>query len=166
VNQQINGPDQAVPKIQPARRTKNDRSIAAKAPTAPRANTPARDEEAADDATRSANEVANLRLSEVKKVHIEIRGDAASNELRNNLVESLGSSGVVTAATNADEADAALKIVISKSGPQIEASALLVNARGTVLWRSARGYSGAIPKVVSEIVKDLLSQIRLARAGN
>ncbi len=150
VNQQINGSAEAAPKSQPARRTKNDRSLAAKTPSSPRADAPAqtRDEEVADDATRSGSGVANLRLSEVKKIYIEIRGDAAFNELRSNLVERLGSSGVVTAATNADEADAALKIVVSQSGSQIEASALLVNARGTVLWPKARRrYSGETTKV-------------------
>ena len=117
--------------------------------------------------TRSGGAVANLTLREVKKVYIEMRGDAAFNELRSNLVESLGSSGVVTAATNADEADASLKIVVSQTrAGDIQASARLVNARGTVLWpkagRGARRYSGETTKVVSEIVKDLLSEIRLA----
>jgi hypothetical protein len=108
------------------------------------------------DAVRSSGVVPNLKLSEVKKIYIEIRGDAALNELRSNLIESLNSSGVVAAATNADEADAALKIVVS----QTNTSAQLVNARGTVLWRGRR-YSGDPNKVVSEIVKDLLSEIRI-----
>lgn len=165
VNDRNNVPDKAAEK--PARRTKSDRSIAANVPSSPGANPPAQagDEDVAD-VTRSGSVVANLRLRDVKKVYIEIRGDAAFNELHSNLVESLGSSGVVAAATNADDADAALKIVVSQTRPQIEASALLVNARGTVLWQGARRYSGEIPKVVSEIVKDLLVQIRLARAGN
>jgi hypothetical protein len=90
-----------------------------------------------------------LKLSEVRKVYVELRGDP---ELRTKVVESLGSSGVV-AITNADEADAALKIVVS----QTRATAQLVNARGTILWRSATS------KTVSEIVKDLLSEIRRAR---
>ncbi len=102
------------------------------------------------DETRSGTVVPNLKLSEVKKVYVEVRGDA-SNELRSNLIESLNSSGAVTATTNPDEADAALKIVVSQTGT----SAQLVNARGTVLWR---GNS-------KQIVKDLLSEIRLARAG-
>jgi hypothetical protein len=159
---------------QPARRAKTDRSNAAKAPSSARADAPAqpRDEDVADDVTRSGNVVAELRLKEVKKVYIEMRGDAAFNQLRSNLVESLGSSGVVAVATDADEADASLKIVFSQTsagGTQIE-SALLVNARGTVLWpkagRSARRYSGESTKVLSEIVKDLLSEIRLARTGH
>ena len=163
VNQQINVSDQAAPKSPPARQTKNERPIAAKPFPSPRADVPAqpRDEEVADDATRSGSGVANLKLSEVKKVYIQIRGDEA---LRNTLIERLGSSGVVTAATNADDADAALKITVSQNGPQIEVSALLVNARGTVLWpKVRRPYSGDTNKVASEIVKDLLSEMRLAR---
>ena len=102
------------------------------------------------DAVRSNNAVPNLKLSEVKKIYIEIRGDA-SNDLRTNIVESLNSSGLVTAAS-ADEADAALKIVVS----QTSTSAQLVNARGTVLWRGRS-------TVASDILKDLLSAIRQAR---
>ncbi len=108
-------------------------------PASPGADAPAqaRDEDVAADVTRSGSVVANLTLREVKKIYVEMRGDAAFDELRSNLVESLGSSGVVAATTNADEADAALKIVVSQTRPQIEASARLVNARGTVLWPNA-----------------------------
>lgn len=170
----INGSDKAVAKTtepdrtasQPARRAQSDRSIVPKVPSSPGADAPAQpDEDVAADVTRSGGVVANLRLREVKKVYIEIRGNAAFNELRSNLVESLGSSGMVAATTNADEADAALKIVVSQTSSGIEATALLVNARGIVLWRGTRRYSGEIPKVVSEIVKDLLAQIRRARTA-
>lgn len=122
------------PAPQPSPRIKNERATIAKPP----ANVD-------DDVTRSANVVANLKLKEVKKIYVEIQGD----ELRSNVVESLNSSGVVSA-TSRDEADAALKIVVSQSG----ASARLVNARGTVLW-SKTGE-------VSEIVNDLLSAIKRA----
>jgi len=120
----------------PARRPKPAKVFTSPAPAPPR-----------DDMTRGGgNAVPNLRLKEVKKIYIEIRGDAA---LRNDLVESLNSSGVVTAAPNADEADAALKIVVSQNGM----SAVLVNARGTVLWPKdrRRRYSST-----SDIIKDLL----------
>ena len=165
-------PDQAASKT--ARRIRSERLTAAKAPAAasPAANAPTQlnDEDVAG-VMRSGRVVANLTLREVKKVYIEIRSNAAFDELRGNLVESLGSSGVVGATTDADEADAALKIVVSqRDGSQIEASALLVNARGAVLWpqagRGTRRYSGETSKVVSELVKDLLSAIRLARAGH
>jgi hypothetical protein len=99
----------------------------------------------------------NLTLREVKKIHIEIRGESAFNDLRSNLVDKLNSSGLVAAAANADDGDAALKIVISGN----QASAQLVNARGTVLW--SRRYSG---EVTPEIVNDLVSEIRRARTGN
>ncbi len=159
VIEKTNQPDKAVARTTP--RTKNDRS--AKVTPSPTAEAPAvSDEDVAADVTRSGNVVANLTLKEVKTVYIEVRGDAALDEIRNNLVKTLGSSSVVAATTNADEADAALKIVI-RGGPQIEASALLVNARGTVLWRGPRRYSGETTKVMSEIVNDLLSQIRRAR---
>ena len=116
-------------------------------------------------ATRSGSTVLNLKLSEVKKVYVEIRGGGASlDDLRSNIVDKLGSSGVVTS-TNADEADAALKITISQTtSGSLEASAQLVNARGPVLWpkTGTRRYTGDAATVVSEIMKDLLSAIRQA----
>ena len=152
-------------------RARGDRSPSAKAPstrdTSPSANTAAQtgQEEVAGDATRSSGAIPNLRLKDVKKVYIEMRGGAAFNDLRSSLNESLSSSGVIAATTNADDADAALKIVVSQTGT----SAQLVNARGEVLWptasRGARRYSGETSKVVSDIVRDLLSEIRLARGG-
>jgi len=143
-----NQPDKVATKATP--RIKGDRS--AKVISAPAAaETPP--DISDEDATRSGNVVANLTLKEVKKVYIDVRGDAALDEIRNNLVKSLGSSGMV-ATTNADEADAALKVTVS----QTSTSALLVNARGKVLW--TQRYSGETTKVVSDIVKDLLSAIR------
>jgi hypothetical protein len=150
----------------PERRPRSERSAATRVPavvnSSPGAGAPAQAGD--EDVTRSSDVVPNLKLSEVKKIYIEIRGNAAFNELRSNLVDSLRSSGVVAVASNADDADAALKIVVSQTGPQIEASVLLVNARGTVLWpkagRGARHYSGEIPKVASDIAKDLASEIK------
>ncbi len=138
-------------------RSNRDRSTAANVPSAP---APSQGSEEDADLMRSGSVVANLKLGDVKKVYIEVRGDAASEELRRKLVESLGSSGVV-AATTANEADAALKITVSQGG----ASALLVNARGTVLWPKAglARYSGETSKVLPEIIKDLLTDIKLAR---
>lgn len=163
-------PEPDRPASQSAQRIKNDRSTTAKMPatrdTSPGADpqTQTGDEDVAD-AVRSGSVVANLTLKEVKKVYIDIRSDAASNELRSNLVESLGASGVVGPTTDTDEADASLRIVVSQNST----SAVLVNARGKVLWPKAgrgRRYSGETSKVVSDIVEDLLSEIRLARAGS
>ena len=132
----IDGPDKAPAKATEPPRVKNERSTGAKVSSSP-------------DLTRSGNVVADPKLREVKKIYIDVRGD---DELRSSLYESLNSSGIVAATTNADEADAALKITVSQTGT----SARLINARGTVLWSKTT-------KVGSEIVKDLLSAIRLAK---
>ena len=170
VNQANNNAEQPVPTATPPVR-RPDRSTVAKAPptgsTSPDVAAQTRDEEADVDVTRSGSVVANLKLKEVKKVYVEMRGDMALDELRRNLLQSLGASNVVGETTNADEADAALKIVVSQTsaaGPQIEASARLVNARGVVLWGTRR-YSGETTKVMSDIVKDVTAEIRAARAG-
>ena len=111
------------------------------------------------EAMRSGSAVPNLKLSEVKKIYIEVRGDARAAQLRSKLIEILNSSGVVAATTNADEADAAFKVVVS----QTSTSARLVNARGVVLWPKAgraRRYSGDAGEVAAQIIKDLLSAIK------
>jgi hypothetical protein len=126
------------------------------------------DDVLAEDATRSGSAVVNLKLNEVKKIYIDLRGAGAPAgvmfaELRRDVIASLSSSGVVTATTDANEADASLKIVVSQSGVSVR----LVNARGTVLWpttgRGTRSYSGEPAKVISNIVKDLVAEIRAAR---
>lgn len=146
---------QSTPEVKPKHSTAKP-TPSARANTAP---PPARGEDADADVTRSVAAVPNLKLSEVKKIYIDIRGAAGADELRNKFVERLGSSGVLAIASNADDADAALKIVVSQTGSQMEASAQLVNARGTVLWPKGgkRSYSGDI---VSNVVNDLLSAIR------
>ena len=151
----------------PQRRIASNNSSAPKTPatasTSPSAIAPTQpgDEDVAA-ALRGGKEVANLSLKEVKKVYIDIRSEAALSKLRSNVVESLKSNGVVTATTNADEADAALKIVVSHN----EVTAQLVNARGVVLWpkagRVTRRYSGDPTRVVSQLVKDLLAEISRA----
>ncbi len=140
-----------VPKEKPPSRTK-----------APNAVAQPREE----DVTRSGNVVANLALRDVKRIYIDVRGEGAFSELRSNLAETLGSSGVVASTTDQNEADGALKIMVSPGGSQLEVTAQLVNARGSVIWPStgrARRYLGEPTKVVSEIIRDLLSDIRKAR---
>jgi len=136
------------------RSTRNS-STAAKVPSSSGASDPGHSREAdvAAEALRSGSVVAGVKLSEVKKIYIEIRGEAASDELRSKLIESFGSSGVVAITTDPDEADAALKLVASQNG----ASAMLVNARGVILWQ--KRYSGDLSNVAAGAVKDLLYAI-------
>jgi hypothetical protein len=175
----VNEADQAVAKAtqpvptptRPVPQAKSDKPTAAKTPVegSPSTDAAVRDENvAADDLTRSPGAVRSLTLKDVKKVYLDVRGEAVPSELRNNFLENFGPSGVVTGTTDADEADASLKIVISQTrAGGIEATARLVNARGAVLWPKAgtRRYSGETSKVVAEIVKDVLSEIRLARTA-
>ena len=120
-------------------------------------------DDSAPDVTRSGVVVPNLKLNEVKKVFIDVRGNAAPEDFRRELLARFGSSRGVTATTNADEADASLRIVLSHRGSQIEASVRLINARGVVLWpRSGRGtrrYSGEQSIIVSNILNDLQTAI-------
>ena len=162
VNDNSKGPEPIASQT-PARPKSNKSTATPKEPAA-RANVG--DEEGDENATRSGNVVANLSLKEVKKIYIDVRGDA---ELRRDVIAGVGSSGVVAATTNADEADASLKITLSQtSDTQIDASARLVNARGVVLWPKSGGrrYSGEKSKVLSDILRDLLSEIRAARAAH
>lgn len=145
--------------------TESDRSTVAKSPAAEQLPSPAGNDEV-EDVTRSGSTVSNLKLGEVKKILIVVRGDASFDVLRSNLAASLSPNDFAAVTTNPDEADGSLKIVVSQSGPEVEGSAQLVNARGNVLWSTGsrgRRYVGETTKVVSEIVKDLLSEIRAAR---
>ncbi len=140
-----------------------NRDTAAKTQSSPVAVDSPTDEDVAEDAVRSGNVVTNLTLGDVKKIYIDVRGAAASNELQTKLIDSLNSSGDIIATMNPGDADSSLKIAVAPSA----VSARLVNARGTVLWPKgggARRYSGETGEVVSQISRDLVSEIRLARA--
>jgi hypothetical protein len=83
-NERINEPDKGVmkaPEPEPRPR-KHERSTAAKATSSPETSAQVQGEDVAAEAMRSGNVVANLTLKEVKKIYIEIRGDAALSELR------------------------------------------------------------------------------------
>jgi hypothetical protein len=162
VNNNTNETEQPAPK--PARSKNRPGPAPAAVDRSPRESIAAQPvEENADDATRSGVAVPNLKLSEVRKIYIDMRGDAASDVLRDDLIKSFGATNVVSATTNAEEADASLKIVVSRRDSKIEATARLVNARGTVLWpksgRGTRRYAGETSKVISEMIKDLISEI-------
>jgi hypothetical protein len=151
VNNSSNASGNVAPKpsaSQSPRSRRNEKPITAQAQSSPP------DEDVAAEAVRSGNSVTGVKLNEVKKIYIDLRGDAAIDEIRRKLVDGFGSSGAVTTTTNADEADAALKIVTSRN----ETTAMLVNARGVVLWR--KRYSGDPGDVAREAVRDLLSVIR------
>lgn len=128
-----------------------------------------------------------VALGEVRKVYLELSGDGPLDELRRRLSVELNSSGLVIAAANTDEADAALKVSVARTrlsvtNPQsaappeeietrVEVSVRLVNAVGEVLWPRAgtgrgRRYAGVAAQVAPGVVEELLAAIRAARSGH
>lgn len=131
------------------------------------------------EATRSADpRLRAIPLGQVRKVYLELSGDGPLEELRRRLSAELNASGLV-ATTNADEAEAALKVSVSQtrvaktdgSDAPVEVSVRLVNAPGEVLWPGAVGargrrYTGVVAQVASGLSRDLLAEIRAARSGH
>lgn len=131
-----------------------------------------------------------VALGEVRKVYLELSGAGPLDELRRRLSVELNSSGLVIAATNTDEADAALKVSVARTRPsvknppsagsvappeeietRVEVSVRLVNAVGEVLWpRTGAGrgrrYAGVAAQVAPGVVEELLAEIRAARSGH
>ncbi len=137
--------------------------------------------------TRSGDpRTKGVALGEVRKVYLELSGDGPLDELRRKLSAELNSSGLVIAAANTDEADAALKVSVArtrlsvKNPPsagsaappeeretRVEVSVRLVNAVGEVLWpRRGRRFAGVAAQVAPGVVGELLAEIRAARAGH
>lgn len=122
--------------------------------------------------TRSGDaRMKGVALGEVRKVYLEVSGDGPLEELRRELSEELNSSGLVIAAANTDEADAALKVTVAHTETRVEVSVRLVNAVGEVLWPRAgaargRRYAGVAAQVAPGVVGDLLTDIRAARTGH
>ncbi|HEY0543899.1 MAG TPA: hypothetical protein VGC91_00770 [Pyrinomonadaceae bacterium] len=150
--------EQAQPKLeQPGRRE----TLASRAPedggtrdATPRRNAPE------TGATRdTSNAVVAVPLSEVKKIYVEINGDAAS-DMREKLIESLRASNRFVSVESKDEADALMRVTVkSAGGAQVSASVLVINARGETIWRGAgaRGvFTGSNESVAGGIVKELL----------
>ena len=147
------------------------------------------------EATRNGDpRQRGVALGEVRKIYLEMSGDGPLDELRSRLFAELNSSGLVIAAANTDEADAALKVSVAQtrvvvkapltagSGAthgdavpsvetRVEVSVRLVNAVGGVLWPRAgvgrvRRYAGVAAQIAPGVVRDLLAEVRAARAGS
>ena len=146
------------------------------------------------EATRNGDpRQRGVALGEVRKIYLEMSGDGPLDELRGRLFAELNSSGLVIAAANTDEADAALKVSVAQtrvavktpstagSGAapvdavppvetRVEVSVRLVNAVGGVLWPRAgvgrgRRYAGIAAQIAPGVIRDLLAEVSAARAG-
>ncbi|MET0648271.1 MAG: hypothetical protein ABW208_16785 [Pyrinomonadaceae bacterium] len=147
------------------------------------------------EATRNGDpRQRGVALGEVRRIYLEMSGDGPLDELRRELFAALNSSGLVIAAANTDEADAALKVSVTQtriavkapltagSGAthgdavspvetRVEVSVRLVNAVGGVLWPRAgvgrgRRYSGVAAQIAPGVVRDLLAEVKAARSGH
>jgi hypothetical protein len=122
--------------------------------------------------TRSvAARAAGVPLSTVKRVYVEVVGDEAlSQSVRQMLAERLRTGNRIILAHNRDEADALLKVTVTKSTSgeleKTDALAELINARGNTIWSSSRGnYHGSPADVSASIVTDLLTAIQKSKQG-
>lgn len=108
-------------------------------------------------------------LSALKRVYIEAVGDESLGQsVRQMLAERLRASNRIILARNRDEADALLKVTVTKStSGELEKTDVLVeliNARGDTIWSNSRGnYQGSPADVSASIVTDLLTAIEKSK---
>jgi hypothetical protein len=102
-------------------------------------------------------------LSEVKKIYVEVVGDAALKEsVRQKMIENLNATRRFISAQSKDDADALLRVTVRSANAQsaqVSASALLINAHGETIWPGAASsgvYTGSNESVADGIVKELL----------
>jgi len=120
--------------------------------------------------TRSvAARTAGVPLSAVKRVYVEAIGDETlSQSVRQMVAERLRASNRIILAHNRDEADALLKVTVTKSRSgelgKTDVFVELINARGNTIWSNSGGnYQGSQVDVSASIVTDLLAAIQKSK---
>jgi hypothetical protein len=121
--------------------------------------------------TRNTRNLRTVPLSAVKKIYVEVVGDAPSGRgVREALINKLSLSKLVKLVSKQDEADALLEVSFLKSGgaerETIRVVVQLIDARGKTIWPNAnsnRTYQGSALGVSSSISEDLLAAIRSAQ---
>jgi hypothetical protein len=121
--------------------------------------------------TRNTRNLRTVPLSAVKKIYVEMVGDAASGQgVREALINKLSLSKLVKLASTQDEADALLEVSFLKTDraelETIRVVVELIDARGKTIWPNANSnhmYQGSARGVTSSISKDLLAAIRSAQ---
>jgi hypothetical protein len=118
----------------------------------------------ARETTRSISaETEATRLSDVKKIYVEVFGDAAIREkAKERLIVNLNQSDRFVSTESRDEADALLKLTVTSNRGQsmrVAARVSLINTRGETVWKggNSRGvFTGSYERVTADIVKGLL----------
>ena len=106
-----------------------------------------------------SGEITGVSLGAVKTVFVESTGD---DKMAAMLRDILASGNVINVTGKRDEADAVLKVSVKSSTVR----ALLVNARGDVLWpANTKGavYSGSTEAITSKLKTDLFGALTRAR---
>ena len=123
-------------------------------------NPPQPEEQNSIESTREpSGEITGVSLGAVKTVFVESTGD---DKMAAMLRDILASGNVINVTGKRDEADAVLKVSVKSSTVR----ALLVNARGDVLWpANTKGavYSGSTEAITSKLKTDLFGALTRAR---
>lgn len=109
---------------------------------------------------------AAATLPEVKKIYVELRGDAAlATRVREKLVAALGASNRFVVVESKDEADALMRATVTGVAGEpdkISLRANLINARGETIWtstRAAASETGSIEIVAGGVIEGLLNDV-------
>jgi hypothetical protein len=132
------------------------------APTGSERNRTTRPE---DDTRGPEDRPSAATLVEVKKIYVELRGDAAlSGSVREKMITSLSAGGRFVAAESKDEADALLRVTVegvAGAAGKFSLRAELINVRGKIIWASNRaGETGSIEIVAGSVIEGLLDEVR------
>ena len=157
---------------QPDSRERENRETVVRRPDPDERNTlSSKGNRPATDTTRTINgEATVVPFSEVRKIYVEVTGDAASRlTARAKLIEALNGTAKLMSVDSKDEADALLKIKVTRLNSQsanVVARVTLINPRGETIWRGSdsRGtYQGSYESVAADIVKGLLDDASSTR---
>lgn len=119
------------------------------------------------DTTRSLPDgTAVVPLSEVKKIYVEVLGDATLKEsVRLKMIENLNATRRFISAGSKGDAEALLRVTVRSANTQdaqVSASVLLINVHGETIWPGAGEsgvYTGSNESVADGIVKELLDGV-------
>ncbi len=113
---------------------------------------------------RSGTEKFATTILEVKKIYVELRGDATlSGNVREKLIAKLSAGGRFVAVESKDEADARMRVTVkgvAGEAGKFSLRAELINADGDIIWTSNRaGEKGSIEIVAEGVIEGLLDEV-------
>lgn len=119
-----------------------------------------------ENLTRSEREDNAVKsLLAAKKLYIEAKGSSMALQFGESLKQRLQSNVKFDFVDKPNKDDIALKLTVEPAGQRLTVIARIVNANGEVFWpltsgMRARQYTGAQEKILDQLSRDLLSDIR------